>query len=108
MSDDDNGAHGHALGIPAELMQAMARDHDTRLGHAQDRYNQAMSWLDSLDVDGLLALRWVLRTDAEDAYGNCRFFDGMAMQLLRAKGVDPNTGVDPTAQLLERESLRPE
>ncbi len=106
--EDDGlpGARGFGFEIPAHVVAAMARGHDNRRVRAQDRYNLAMSWLDSLDVEGLLALRWILRTDAEDAYGNSRFFDGMCMQLLRAKGVDPDSGVDPAAQLLAEEALR--
>lgn len=109
MSDDGEELHAHGFGfeIPAGMVRAITQDHDTRRGRAQDRYNLAMRWLDNLDVEGLLALRWILQTDAEDAYGNTRFFDGMCVQLLRAKGVDPATGVDPAAQLLEAEALRP-
>lgn len=106
---DEEGAHVHGFGIeiPAGFVQAITHGQDTRRAVAQDRYNSTMRWLDSLDVEGLLALRWILATDEEEAYGNTKYFDGMCFQLLRAKGVDPNTGEDPAVKLLEREALRP-
>lgn len=98
--------HGIGIGIPAELMQAISSGHQAQRGFAEDRRNLAMSWLDSLDVDGLLSLRWVLDAIPEHAYGNNQYFDGMCVQLLRSKGVDPCTGRDPAAELLEKEALR--
>lgn len=100
--DDDLGHHAHAFGIPlpATMVRAMMEGRDTARAQSEDRYNATMRWLDSLDVEGLMSLRWVLACDAEGAFGNARFYDGMAAQLLRAKGVDPSTGLDPAAQLL--------
>lgn len=109
MSDEENslpGAQGFGFEIPAHVVAAMTHGHDQQRVRAQDRYNLAMSFLDELNIDGLMALRWILRSDEEVAFGNNRFFDGMCVQLLRAKGVDPNTGLDPAAQLLEHEALR--
>jgi hypothetical protein len=101
MSDDEQHAHAFEVGIPAKIVEAIRHNHATRRGQAEDRYNAAMRWLDSLDVDGLLALRWILVCDAQNAYGNNQYYDGMATQLLRAKGVDPISGLDPAAQLLQ-------
>lgn len=88
---DGDGAHAHGFGfeIPAGLVEAMTHGQDTRRAVAQDRYNLAMSWLDGLNVDGLMALRWILATDAEEAYANSRYFDGMCTQLLRRQGRRP-------------------
>lgn len=101
MSDEEGHAHAFGIGIPIGMVEAMRHDHDTQRGRAEDRYNAAMRWLDSLDVDGLLALRWILASSDDDAHGNNRFYDGMATQLLRSKSVDPITGLDPAAQLLQ-------
>ena len=108
MADDEDEGHAQAfgIGIPASVVHAMRHDHDVQRGRAEDRQNAAMRWLDSLDVDGLMSLRWVLATDEDGAYGNSRFYDGMVVQLLRGKGVDPNSGVDPAVQLLQ-EGYRP-
>lgn len=109
MSDDDaEGMHAHGFGIeiPVGMIRAIRESHDTSRGHAEDRHNAAMRWFDGLDTEGLLALRWILACDDEGAYGNNKFYDGMAAQRLRALGVDPTTGLDPAAQLLEREALK--
>lgn len=100
--DEDHEQHAHAFGvqIPAGVVQAMFQDHSTARGRIEDRHNSAMRWLDSLDVEGLMALRYILASDADGAYGNSRFYDGMVVTLLRGKGVDPSTGEDPAAQLL--------
>lgn len=109
MSDEEEHVHGFGIPLPAGLVQAITEGHETRLGLAEDRYNQAMRWLDSLDVEGLMALRWVLSVgDGDDATANNKWFDGICFQLLRAKGVSPQTGRDPAAELLEREALRAE
>lgn len=99
--------HGFGIPIPAGLVEAITEGHQTHRAHAEDRYNLAMRWMDGLDVEGLLALRWVLSVgDAGEAYANNKWFDGICFQLLRAKGVDPRTGRDPAAELLETEALR--
>jgi len=107
--DDDDQPHVHGFGveIPVEMMAAIAAGHDNRRVRAQDRNNMTMSWLEALDVEGLMAVRWILQVgDGNEAYANNKFFDGIAYQLLRSKGVDPNTGLDPATQLLETEALR--
>ncbi len=108
MSDDNEGLHARGFGfeIPAHVVAAMTQSHDNRRVQAQDRSNLTMRWLDELSVEGLLAVRWILSCDADEAYANNKFFDGMCVQQLRSRGVDPYTGLDPTAQLLEEEALR--
>lgn len=105
VSDHDDHEHDHhAIGIPLPpgMIRAMMAGHDNAHARAEERHNASMRWLDGLDVEGLLCLRWVLQTnDPDEAYGNNRYYDGMAVQLLRAKGVDPRTGLDPAAALLE-------
>jgi hypothetical protein len=110
MSDEEEPqVHGFGIPLPAGLVQAITEGHETRLGFAEDRYNLAMRWLDGLDVEGLLALRWVLSVgDADDANANNKWFDGICFQLLRTRGVDPRSGRDPAAELLEREAARAE
>jgi len=98
--DDHQGPRGFGFSLPPELVQHLV--HDREHARAEDRYLATMRWLESLDVDGLMALRYVLMADPESAYGNACRYDGMAIQLLRAKGVDPRTGTDPAAALLER------
>lgn len=102
--DDEDGhghMHGFGIALPPEVAQAIQQQHQTARGRAEDRYRSAMRWLDGLDVEGLMALRYILATDEDGALANNRFYDGVVFQLLRAKGVDPATGVDPAAQLLE-------
>ncbi len=108
MSDEDEAhVHGFGIPLPAGWVQAITEGHETQRGLAEDRYNLAMRWMDGLDVEGLLALRWVLSVgDAADACANNKWFDGICFQLLRAKGVDPRTGRDPAAELLEKEAAR--
>jgi len=109
MSEENEQHHVHGFGveIPRGLVRAIAASHDQCRASAEDRHNLAMRWLDGLDVDGLLSLRWFLSVnDQDEAYGNNRYFDGMCVQRLRALGVDPQTGLDPAAQLLETEAMR--
>lgn len=101
VTDDEHEHHAFGIPLPAQMVEAIVSDHHAARGHAEDRYNAGMRWLDGLDVDGLMALRWVLSCDPDDAYGNNRFYDGIAVQRLRSLGVDPRTGIDPTVALLQ-------
>jgi len=97
MADQDRNGPFSML---AGLVDRSVREHDTAHAQAEDSYLSAMRWLDSLDAEGLMALRWILMSPADEAHSNNRFFDGQVVQLLRAKGVDPRNGKPFAAQLL--------
>lgn len=91
----------HGIPIPVGLMHEAMREQDALHAHEEERNNTSLRWLESLDVEGLMSLRYILFSDEDHAYGNNKFYDGMVYQLLRAKSVDPRSGVDPAAALLE-------
>lgn len=101
MSDEgEHEGHMHGVpvvGIPAAMLADMQHHHSAQQARAEDRYRSSMRWLEGLDVEGLMALRYVLRSEADEAYGNSRHYDGMAIMLLRAKGVNPVTGLDDSS-----------
>ena len=99
---DHHHVHGIPVAIPAEIAHAIAHGQSAARARMEDRYNTMMRWLEALDVEGLMSLRYILAGDADGAYGNNRQFDGMVVMLLRGKGVDPDTGIDPAKELLEK------
>lgn len=107
MSDEDEGCepHVHGFAIPVGQLEQIRQQHDTQHARARDRYNNAMRFLDGLDVDGLMAMRYFFATEPDEAYGHCRLYEGMVFQRLRDLGVNPQTGVDEAAQMLQNAAV---
>lgn len=101
--DDDEMPHGFAFSMPGELFRQLRADNDVHNARGEERHASSLRWMEDLDSEGLMALRYILAGDLEDAHGNARWFDGMAYSLLRAKGVNPQTGRSITDELLGEE-----
>lgn len=103
MADEDENQpiFGGALPIPSGLVAALTADHDRAHMRAEERDARITRFLDSLDVDQLMALRSILNMGGPDtAFGLNQYYDGQAATLLRVvHHVDPDTGEDPLAQL---------
>lgn len=110
MSDDntpdDDGPRGFGISIPmpAQIVQALAAEHDRAHMSAEDRTARVEQFIDGLDVEGLLALRTILNAggDAKRHWAMSQYLDGQVVTLLRrVHGVNPETGRDAAAELLE-------
>lgn len=98
--DDDEMAQGFAFSMPGELFRQMHEANDVHNARGEERHASSLRWMEELDAEGLMALRYILAGDPEDAHGNARWFDGMAYSLLRTKGINPKTGRSVTEELL--------
>jgi hypothetical protein len=105
MSDDDREPDDHILGgmsipLPAELLARLSAEHDKQHMSLEAEQAREDRFLDSLDVDGLLALRWILRSNPENAFANNSRYDGVIETLLRRVHKVNNDG-EPLERLPE-------
>jgi hypothetical protein len=109
--DDDQRGRGFSfeLPLPGDLVRAVVEHRDRAEMTATDKRVRVEAFLDGLDVDQLLALRFILNCcgGEEGAFAMNQYFDGMVYTLLRrVHGVNPDTGRDAAADLLEQEAAR--
>ena len=97
MTDHDPDDHPPlVLDIGGALRAAHERHHM----ESEDRAASVDRLLDGLNVEQLIALRYLLNQDSKSAMNN--YFDGQVITLLRrVHGVDPVTGLTPI-EALER------
>ena len=104
MSDDDtDGAPMFGpIPVPAGVFEAIQRGHEAAHMRAESREARIEHLLDTLDVEGLLALRLILNHgDQDSAWAMNQYYDGQVASILRrVHQVDPYTGEDPTQALL--------
>lgn len=114
MPDDDQHDHEHhhargfAVPLPSGMIEAIAASHDRHHMSAHDAANRNAAFLDSLNVEQLVALRGILCADNESASNN--FFDGQVYSILRVvHRVDPYSGRDPLEEFVDAVGpVRPE
>lgn len=87
----DDDMPGFAVPVPAGLLAGLQEQHDRCLMDRESRQLRLNRFLDSLDVDQLLALRDILNHDSTSAMNN--YWDGQVAAILRLiHHVDPGTG----------------
>jgi hypothetical protein len=97
---NDEQPHVHAFAIP--VPESIRRERDRERMEAEERLASVDRFLDSLNVEQLMALRYVLNQDKASAMNN--YFDGQVVTLMRrVHGVDAVTGLTPQ-QAFERQA----
>lgn len=81
-----------------EFLDGMVSQHQQQHMTAESRMMAVDDLFDSLSVEQLLSLRWIL--NCRSPKSSNQYFDGMAHAMLKHKyHVDPSTGQDPFASL---------
>lgn len=104
MADDEEHVHGFGFEIPPGLVGGLRQRHDRRHMQALAARNRKDAFLDSLDEEGLRALKYILSGDnAEDVLAyNQRTIGEIDVLLRRVLSVDPDEPT-PTADDLSGE-----
>ncbi|MEW1959814.1 hypothetical protein [Kineococcus sp. NPDC059986] len=80
MGDDDEMGFN-----PAAMLQGLREAHDKEHMRIDAEKAREQRFLDSLDVEGLLALDWILSTNPERAFANNCRYSGIIETILRLK-----------------------
>lgn len=96
MSDEHDERREVSIELPLGLMTSLGRERDRMRMTYQEKRVTLDRMLESLGVEELMALRFMLAGDPEMAAVNNAAFDGMIYSILRLKhGVDPDNGKRP-------------